>query len=51
MFEPTRLSDEHLIDAYSQVVPMRPRALQRRPGHEQRSAVARPARASRRQGR
>jgi hypothetical protein len=51
MFEPTRLSGEHLIDAYSQVVPMRPRCVRRALGHEQRAAVARPARASRRQGR
>jgi hypothetical protein len=27
MFEPTRLSGEHLVDAYSQTVPMHPRAL------------------------
>jgi len=27
MFEPTRLSGEYLVDAYSQTVPTRPRAI------------------------
>ena len=27
MFEPTRLSGEYLVDAYSQTVPARPRAI------------------------
>jgi hypothetical protein len=27
MFEPTRLSGEYLVDAYSQTVPMRPRSI------------------------
>jgi hypothetical protein len=51
MFEPTRLSGEYLVDAYSQTVPMRPRAVRGLSERtDKRDAVRRPG-ATRRQRR
>lgn len=55
MFEPTRLSGEYLIDAYSQTVPIHPRAVRatRANGTEQRQPheATQPLSATRGQGR
>ena len=51
MFEPTRLSGEHLVDAYAQTVPMRPRALRPAGEGERRSEVVRGTLATGRQNR
>jgi hypothetical protein len=49
MFEPTRLSGEYLVDAYSQTVPMRPRSVRSASGSAERTEAVRGQRVTRRQ--
>jgi hypothetical protein len=51
MFEPTRLSGDYLVDAYTQTVPMRPRAVRSATSRVEEPEAVRLARSRRRQSR
>ena len=51
MFEPTRLSGEYLVEAYSQTVPTRPRSVRSATEEAQKCAAVQSPRTPRRQSR